>query len=37
MIQPVLRARLPKIEEQVADALTKLIDKALRDAGVPRG
>ena len=36
MIQPVLRARLPKIEEQVADALTKLIDKALRDAGVPR-
>lgn len=37
MIQPVLRARLPKIEEQVSEDLTRLIDKALRKAGVPDG
>ncbi len=37
MIQPVLRARLPKIEEEVSTKLVKLIDKAMRKAGVPRG
>ena len=37
MIQPVLRARLPHIEKQVSEDLTKLIDKAMRQAGVPRG
>ena len=37
MVQPVLRARLPKIEEQVSEDLTKLIDRAMRQAGVPRG
>ena len=37
MIQPVLRARLPHIEKQVSEDLTALIDKAMRQAGVPRG
>jgi len=37
MVQPVLRARLPKIEKQIADDLTRLIDRAMRKAGVPDG
>jgi len=37
MIQPVLRARLPKIEKQVAADIDKIMNRALRQAGVPRG
>ena len=37
MIQPTIRAAMPKIQDQVATQLTALIDRALRDAGVPRG
>lgn len=37
MIQPVLRARLPKIKETLAEDMTKLIDRAMRKAGVPDG
>ncbi len=36
MIQPVIRARLPHIAEQVSDDMTALIDRAMRKAGVPR-
>jgi hypothetical protein len=37
MIQPVIRARLPHWEREVAERISALIDKALRQAGVPRG
>jgi len=37
MIQPTIRARFPKIEKKASDDMTKLIDKAMRKAGVPRG
>jgi len=37
MIQPVLRARLPHISVKASDDMTKLIDRQLRQSGVPRG
>lgn len=37
MVQPVLRAMLPKITKQASDDLTDLIDRAMRKAKVPRG
>lgn len=37
MIQPVIRARLPWIEKTASEDMTRLIDKAMRRAGVPRG
>lgn len=36
MIQPVLRRRLPAIENDVATKLNVITNKALRSAGVPR-
>ena len=37
MVQPVLRARLPKIEIDVATRINVIMNKALRQAGVPGG
>jgi len=37
MIQPTLRARLPKVLDKASKDMTKLIDKQLRRSGVPRG
>jgi len=37
MIQPTLRARLPKVLEKASTDVTKLIDSQLRRSGVPRG
>lgn len=37
MIQPTIRKRFPHIIKQLDDDLTKLIDRAMRKAGVPDG
>lgn len=37
MIQPVIRQQLPFIAKRAGDRMLKLMDKALRRAGVPRG
>lgn len=37
MIQPVLRARIPKISDEAGTEILELIDRAMRTAGVPRG
>jgi len=37
MIQPTLRARLPKVLEKASTDMTKLIDDQMRRSGVPRG
>jgi hypothetical protein len=36
MIQPTIRKRFPHIMKQLDDGLTKLIDRAMRRAGVPK-
>ena len=36
MIQPTIRARLPWIMDESSTKMTKLVDKAMRKAGVPR-